>query len=91
MSPHSDGCHRGWWLPPVVRAIEREGRKVIWVCDPMHANTLKSATGYKTRTVERILEEVKGFFAVHAAEGYARSTGKVGVVLVTFVSQTSGH
>ena len=43
--------------------------KVVWVCDPMHGNTEKSANGYKTRPVERILQEVKGFFAVHAAEG----------------------
>jgi 3-deoxy-7-phosphoheptulonate synthase len=56
-------------LPPVVRAIEREGQKVIWVCDPMHANTEKSANGYKTRPVARILAEVQGFFAVHQAEG----------------------
>lgn len=56
-------------LPPLVRAVEREGRKVVWVCDPMHANTEKSASGYKTRPVARIIEEVKGFFAVHRAEG----------------------
>ena len=56
-------------LPPLVRAVEREGKKVVWVCDPMHGNTQKSSNGYKTRPVERILEEVKGFFAVHAAEG----------------------
>ncbi|MBC8337467.1 MAG: 3-deoxy-7-phosphoheptulonate synthase class II [Alphaproteobacteria bacterium] len=56
-------------LPPLVRTIEREGKKVIWVCDPMHANTEKSANGYKTRPVDRILAEVQGFFAVHAAEG----------------------
>lgn len=56
-------------LPPLVRAIEREGAKVIWVCDPMHANTEKSANGYKTRPVARILAEVQGFFAVHQAEG----------------------
>ena len=56
-------------LPPLIRAVEAEGKKVVWVCDPMHGNTEKSATGYKTRPVARILEEVKGFFAVHAAEG----------------------
>ncbi len=56
-------------LPPLIRAVEAEGKKVVWVCDPMHGNTEKSATGYKTRPVERILEEVKGFFAVHRAEG----------------------
>ena len=56
-------------LPPLVRAIESEGKKVIWICDPMHANTEKSANGYKTRPVSRILTEVQGFFAVHQAEG----------------------
>ncbi|MDX1483784.1 MAG: 3-deoxy-7-phosphoheptulonate synthase class II [Alphaproteobacteria bacterium] len=56
-------------LPPLVRAVEREGRKVVWACDPMHANTVVSSTGYKTRHVDRILEEVRGFFHVHAAEG----------------------
>jgi 3-deoxy-7-phosphoheptulonate synthase len=56
-------------LPPVIRAVEREGRKVVWACDPMHANTVQTASGYKTRSVERILEEVKGFFSVHRAEG----------------------
>jgi 3-deoxy-7-phosphoheptulonate synthase len=56
-------------LPPLVRAIEKEGKKVIWICDPMHGNTEKSANGYKTRPVGRILAEVQGFFAVHQAEG----------------------
>ncbi len=56
-------------LPPLIRAVESDGRKVVWVCDPMHANTVKSANGYKTRHFDRILEEVRGFFAVHAAEG----------------------
>ena len=56
-------------LPPLVRAVEREGRKVVWACDPMHGNTIKSSTGYKTRAFDRILAEVRGFFAVHLAEG----------------------
>jgi 3-deoxy-7-phosphoheptulonate synthase len=56
-------------LPPLIRALKREGRKVVWSCDPMHANTVTSSTGYKTRHVDRILEEVRGFFAVHQAEG----------------------
>jgi 3-deoxy-7-phosphoheptulonate synthase len=56
-------------LPPLVRAVERAGRKVVWSCDPMHGNTIKSSTGYKTRPFDRILAEVKGFFAVHEAEG----------------------
>ena len=56
-------------LPPLLRAVQREGRVVVWSCDPMHANTVKSANGYKTRHVDRILREVTGFFDVHAAEG----------------------
>jgi 3-deoxy-7-phosphoheptulonate synthase len=56
-------------LPALVRAVQREGRKVVWSCDPMHANTVKTANGYKTRSFDRILDEVKAFFAVHRAEG----------------------
>ncbi len=56
-------------LAPLVRRVEREGRKVVWSCDPMHGNTIKSSTGYKTRPFDRILAEVRGFFAVHRAEG----------------------
>jgi 3-deoxy-7-phosphoheptulonate synthase len=56
-------------LPKLVRAVERAGRKVVWSCDPMHGNTIKSSSGYKTRPFDRILAEVKGFFAVHEAEG----------------------
>ena len=59
----------GEHLPRLIRAVEREGRKVVWSCDPMHGNTIKSATGYKTRPFERVLREVREFFAVHAAEG----------------------
>ena len=56
-------------LPPLVRRVQREGRTVVWACDPMHGNTIKSASGYKTRPFERILAEVRGFFDVHRAEG----------------------
>jgi 3-deoxy-7-phosphoheptulonate synthase len=56
-------------LPPLIRTIQREGRTVVWACDPMHANTVKSSNGYKTRPVDKILMEVRGFFAVHKAEG----------------------
>ncbi len=59
----------GQALPPLIRAVAREGRKVVWACDPMHGNTIKSSTGYKTRPFDRILDEVRGFFAVHQAEG----------------------
>ncbi|MBN8820291.1 MAG: 3-deoxy-7-phosphoheptulonate synthase class II [Sphingomonas sp.] len=56
-------------LPPLVRAVLREGHPVVWSCDPMHGNVVKAANGYKTRPFERILAEVRGFFAVHRAEG----------------------
>ncbi|HZP74931.1 MAG TPA: 3-deoxy-7-phosphoheptulonate synthase class II [Pseudolabrys sp.] len=56
-------------LPPLVRAVKREGKIVVWSCDPMHGNTISSATGYKTRPFDLILKEVRGFFDVHAAEG----------------------
>lgn len=56
-------------LPALVRKVRDEGRVVTWVCDPMHGNTLKSASGYKTRRFDDIMGEVKDFFAVHKAEG----------------------
>lgn len=56
-------------LAPLVRKVKEEGRSVVWSCDPMHGNTFTSDTGYKTRRFEHILEEVRGFFAVHKAEG----------------------
>jgi 3-deoxy-7-phosphoheptulonate synthase len=56
-------------LPALVRAVVREGRRVVWSCDPMHGNTIKSSSGYKTRPFDQILAEVRGFFAVHLAEG----------------------
>jgi 3-deoxy-7-phosphoheptulonate synthase len=56
-------------LPRLVRAVKREGHPVVWSCDPMHGNVIKTNTGYKTRPFERILNEVRGFFAVHRAEG----------------------
>lgn len=56
-------------LPKLVQAVKNEGRVVTWVCDPMHGNTMKSASGYKTRRFDDIMSEVKDFFAVHHAEG----------------------
>jgi 3-deoxy-7-phosphoheptulonate synthase len=55
-------------LPKLVRAVEREGKVVVWSCDPMHGNTV-SMSGYKTRPFDRILREAEAFFAVHRAEG----------------------
>ncbi len=56
-------------LPQSIRAVQREGRIVVWSCDPMHGNTVASNSGYKTRPFDRILSEVKSFFTIHAAEG----------------------
>ncbi|MDF2096216.1 class II 3-deoxy-7-phosphoheptulonate synthase [Aquibaculum arenosum] len=56
-------------LPALVRKVREEGRQVVWSCDPMHGNTVKSGSGFKTRPFDRILQEVRGFFAVHRAEG----------------------
>lgn len=56
-------------LSPLIRAVKRESRSVVWSCDPMHGNTIKSSNGYKTRPFDRILAEVRGFFAVHQDEG----------------------
>jgi len=56
-------------LPRLVRAVQREGHPVVWSCDPMHGNVIKSESGFKTRPFDRILKEAKGFFAVHRAEG----------------------
>ena len=55
-------------LPRLVRAVQRAGRNVVWSCDPMHGNTV-SAGGYKTRPFDRIMSEIRTFFAVHGAEG----------------------
>lgn len=56
-------------LPVLIRAVEKEGKKVVWSSDPMHGNTYQTATGYKTRPFQNILEEVKTFFQVHRSEG----------------------
>ena len=59
----------GETLPPLVRAVRDAGHPVVWVCDPMHANTFRTAGGRKTREFGHILAEIEGFFAVHHAEG----------------------
>ncbi len=56
-------------LTPLVKAVKREGKVVTWVSDPMHGNTMKSTTGYKTRRFDDIMSEVRDFFAVHKTEG----------------------
>ncbi|MDR0836790.1 MAG: 3-deoxy-7-phosphoheptulonate synthase class II [Propionibacteriaceae bacterium] len=56
-------------LPPIVEAVEASGRQVAWVCDPMHGNTFETATGYKTRSYDAVVDELDGFFDVHEALG----------------------
>ena len=56
-------------LPRLIRAVKRSGANVVWSCDPMHGNTVKSASGIKTRPFERISKELRSFFEIHRAEG----------------------
>ena len=56
-------------LPKLVRAITKEGRSVVWSCDPMHGNTLKTQSGFKTRPFDRILAEARAFTDILPAEG----------------------
>ncbi len=56
-------------LPALARRVRSEGRNVVWCCDPMHGNTVKSSTGYKTRRFERVLAEVREVFDIHRSEG----------------------
>jgi 3-deoxy-7-phosphoheptulonate synthase len=59
----------GQHLPGWIRAVQREGRQVVWCCDPMHGNTVKSENGYKTRPFDRVLSEARDFFQACAGEG----------------------
>jgi 3-deoxy-7-phosphoheptulonate synthase len=59
----------GEHLPRLIKAVREEGANVVWSCDAMHGNTIKSSTGYKTRPFESVLREVQEFFGIHAAEG----------------------
>jgi 3-deoxy-7-phosphoheptulonate synthase len=56
-------------LPALIQAVQREGRELVWSSDPMHGNTMKASSGYKTRQFDDILREIRQFFAVHQAEG----------------------
>jgi len=68
MGANKVGAEKGG-MPSLIRAIEREGLNVVWSCDPMHGNTIKSSNNYKTRPVDDILTEMKQFFQIHRAEG----------------------
>ncbi|KNG95610.1 class II 3-deoxy-7-phosphoheptulonate synthase [Pseudaestuariivita atlantica] len=59
----------GEHLPRLIQAVKEEGANVVWSCDAMHGNTIKSASGYKTRPFDSVLREVREFFAIHRAEG----------------------
>ncbi len=63
----ANGVDKG--LPKLLKRVVSEGRKVVWSCDPMHGNTIKASTGYKTRPFDHILKEVHDFFDIHQAEG----------------------
>lgn len=52
-------------LPPLLKAVQKSGAKVVWCCDPMHGNTIKASSGYKTRRVDDVMAEVTGFFDAH--------------------------
>lgn len=56
-------------LPPLLKAVKAHGASVVWCCDPMHGNTIKASSGYKTRRVEDVFKEVEGFFDAHDSEG----------------------
>ncbi|UWQ06360.1 class II 3-deoxy-7-phosphoheptulonate synthase [Aliiroseovarius crassostreae] len=59
----------GEHLPRLIETVKSEGANVVWSCDPMHGNTIKSASGYKTRPFDSVLKEVQEFFAVHQDQG----------------------
>ncbi len=59
----------GDYLPTLIKEVEKEGKKVLWSSDPMHGNTFKSSTNYKTRDFDKMLQEVKNFFEIHKSEG----------------------
>jgi len=56
-------------LPPIIEKVQATGHQVVWQCDPMHGNTHETASGYKTRHFDRIVDEVMGFFEVHLELG----------------------
>ncbi len=56
-------------LPKIIKSVKNAKLRIVWSCDPMHGNTIKSSNGYKTRPFEKILAEVKTFFKIHMSEG----------------------
>ncbi len=57
------------YLPDLIRAVKKEGRNIVWSCDPMHGNTIKSDSGFKTRPFSKVLKEVQQFFEINRGEG----------------------
>ena len=56
-------------LPGIIAAVNKEGQKVVWTCDPMHGNTIKASTGFKTRPLTNIISEIESFFQIHRSQG----------------------
>ena len=56
-------------LPNIISSVKKEGKKVVWACDPMHGNTIKASSGYKTRPLKNIISEIEQFFKIHRSEG----------------------
>ena len=56
-------------LPRIIKVVNKEGKKVVWACDPMHGNTIKSSSGFKTRPLKNLISEIEQFFQIHRAEG----------------------
>jgi len=56
-------------LPNIINKVNNEGNNVVWACDPMHGNTIKSNTGYKTRPLTKIFSEIQEFFQIHKSIG----------------------
>ena len=56
-------------LPALIRAVQREGKSVLWISDPVHGNTYKTKNGFKTRGFDMIREELRAFFDVHEEMG----------------------
>jgi len=56
-------------LPNIISQVKKDEKNVVWVCDPMHGNTVKASSGYKTRPLINIISEIEKFFKIHQNEG----------------------
>ena len=57
------------FLPNIIKKVKKTDSKVVWACDPMHGNTIKASSGYKTRPLSNIISEIEQFFKIHRSEG----------------------